>query len=577
MLLKRLSTRGRTPALLIFVITNLLSLLGLSACSPGGDNTVNGTPVKPKDAVEVQFAYSSEKKPWIEPLAAKFNSERHLVPGTNKPIFINAFVVDSGTARSKIVAKTLQATVWSPSNSLWKSVLNFEADAEVGGSGQGDADPLLLNPVVLGMWKPMAQALGWPGKSIGLKDILDLNANPDGWGSVGHPEWGHFKYAHTNPEVSSTGLSTVAAEFYAGAGKITGLTEEDVNDPKVRDFVKSIEGSIVHYSATTTIFKENVRKGGMDYVSAVALEEQTVIDLNRTGMPVPLVAIYPREGTFWHDNPYIILKEPWVSDEQRSAAGEFKNYLLLPTSQQAALQLGFRPANTQVSWRTEPFTAANGVDPDQPKTTLQVPAPRVLEAVKNAWSILRKEANIMIVLDVSPSMDDQNKLTGAIDGIKTFLAQTRDVDKVGFVIFDKDAHLLVPIDTLSNTRSRIVNYLDHPDTLPRSDSTAIYDGVAAGLDELGRLNDHAHINALVLLTDGEDNASSSKNREEVPGRLRTDRNELWAVKLFPIAYGKGAGVDTSLLQSFADSTQTRLVSGDATDIKQIYEDMSNYF
>ncbi|MDQ6694652.1 MAG: substrate-binding and VWA domain-containing protein [Chloroflexota bacterium] len=577
MLLNRLRRRSQMPALSLFLFTSLFSLLGLSACTPGGDNSANGTPVKPKDAVEVQFAYSSEKKPWIEPLAARFNNEHHTVPGTNKPIFVNAFVVDSGTARSQIVAKTLQVAVWSPSNSLWKSVLNFEADAEIAGSGTGDADPLLLTPVVLGMWKPMAQALGWPGKSLGLKDILDLNANPDGWGSVGHPEWGHFKYAHTNPEVSSTGLSTVAAEFYAGAGKTTGLTEEDVNDPKVRDFVKSIEQTIVHYSSTTTIFKENVRKGGMDYISAVALEEQTVLELNRTGMPVPMVAIYPREGTFWHDNPYIILKAPWVTDEQRSAATQFKDYLLQPTSQQAALQLGFRPANTQVSWRTEPFTTANGVDPEQPKTTLQVPAPRVLESVKNAWSILRKQANIMIVLDVSPSMDDQNKLPSALAGIKTFLAQTRDVDRVGFVVFDKDTHLLVPIDTLSNTRAKILDYLNSPDSLPRSDSTAIYDGVAAGLDELTRLNDHDHINALVVLTDGEDNASSTTNRQDVPSRLRLNRNELWAVKLFPIAYGSGQGVDTGLLQSFADETQTHLVSGDATDIKRIYEDMSNYF
>ena len=257
-------------------------------------------------------------------------------------------------------------------NSLWKSVLNFEADKDLGGDGPGDADPLLLNPVVLAMWKPMAQALGWPDKPIGLSDVLALNKNPQGWGAVGHPEWGQFKYAHTNPEVSSTGLSTVAAEFYAGAGKTSGLTEADVNDPKVQQFVKDIEQSIVHYSATTTIFKENVRKGGMSYISAVALEEQTLLDLNKTGgMPVSLVAIYPKEGTFWHDNPYIILKGSWVTDELRKAATVFKDYLLQADNQQKALALGFRPANTAVSYRTDPFTLANGVDPSQPKTTFR--------------------------------------------------------------------------------------------------------------------------------------------------------------------------------------------------------------
>jgi Ca-activated chloride channel family protein len=561
-------TRLQLPVLVLFALASTLSMAG---CNTAEDNT------KPANAVEVTFAYSSEKEPWIKPLAAQFNRERHTLPGDNRPIYVNAFVVDSGTARKQIVDGTLQPVAWSPSNSLWKSVLNFEADAELAGSLPGEADPLLLTPVVLAMWKPMAQALGWPGKAIGLRDILELNSNPQGWGAVGHPEWGPFKYAHTNPEVSSTGLSTVAAEFYAGAGKTSGLTEEDVNNPQVREFVRQIEQSIVHYSATTTIFKENVRKGGMDYISAVALEEVTVIELNKTGMPVPLVAIYPKEGTFWHDNPYIILKGQWVTEDQRRAAGVFRDYLLKPENQQKALALGFRPANTAVSWRTEPFTLANGVDPDQPRTTLQVPSPRVLVSVKNAWSILRKEANIVLVLDVSPSMDEQDKLSKALEGIRVFLDQTREVDRVGLVVFDEKAHLLVPLDVFSKTRSAILDYVDNPDRLPRSDGTAIYDGVAAGLDELDRLNDKEHINALVVLTDGQDNASSAKNKREVPRRLRANGNELWAVKLFPIAYGTGDAVDTELLQQFADITHTRLVKGDVSDIKKIYEEMSNYF
>jgi Ca-activated chloride channel family protein len=573
----KLVKRFRFPFFLFYVFANVLGVAALAACDSGTPGA-SGTPTKPNNALEVVFAYSSEKQPWIDPLAARFNSEKHTLPGDNRPIYITAQVWDSGTAEHDIATKTFQPTVWSPSTSLWKSVLNYEADTELGGSNPGDGDPLLLNPVVLAMWKPMAQALGWPSKPIGLKDVLDLNANPKGWGSVGHPEWGPFKYAHTNPDVSSTGLSMVTAEFYAGAGKTTDLTEADVNDPKVQDFVKSIEQSIVHYSATTTIFKSNIKAGGISYISAIALEEQTVIDLNKNGgMPTPLVAIYPKEGTFWHDNPYIILKGAWVTDDQRKAATMFKDYLLQTDSQQAALALGFRPANTSVSYRTDPFTAANGVDTDQPKTTLQVPQPRVLVDVKNAWGVLRKGANIMIVLDTSPSMDDQDKLTNALAGIKIFLNQTRDVDRVGFVTFDRDTHVLVPIDTLSKTRSQILQYVNDPTLIPRGDSTAIYDGVAAGLDELDRLNDHQQINAMVMLTDGQDNSSSTFNKQQVPIRLSANRDQLWAVKLFPIAYGSGADVDTQLLQEFASITQTSMATGDPSNIQQIYNNMSNYF
>ncbi|HEY0071977.1 MAG TPA: VWA domain-containing protein, partial [Chloroflexia bacterium] len=252
-------------------------------------------------------------------------------------------------------------------------------------------------------------------------------------------------------------------------------------------------------------------------------------------------------------------------------------FLLQPENQRKALELGFRPANTQVSWRTDPFTLSNGVDPEQPKTTLQVPSPRVLVSVKDSWSSLRKEANIMLVLDVSPSMDDQDKLNNALEGLRTFLAQVRDADRVGFVVFDRDATLLVPLDTLANNRQKILGYIDAPNTIPRNDSTAIYDGVASALAELDRFGDKEHINAIVLLTDGQDNASNATHVRAVPRRLRQDRDKLWAVKLFPIAYGSGDEVDTGVLQQFADATQTRLVSGDTTDIRKIYEDMSNYF
>ena len=72
---------ARVPVLLLFVAANLLSSVALSGCNPTR-NSAEATPAPPKDAVEVKFAYSSEKKPWIEPLAAQFNKEKHTVPGS---------------------------------------------------------------------------------------------------------------------------------------------------------------------------------------------------------------------------------------------------------------------------------------------------------------------------------------------------------------------------------------------------------------------------------------------------------------------------------------------------------------
>jgi Ca-activated chloride channel family protein len=403
-----------------------------------------------------------------------------------------------------------------------------------------------------------------------------LNNDPNGWGSVGHPEWGKFKYAHTNPEVSSTGLSMVAMEFYAGANKVRGLTEADINQDTVKDYVKNIENSIVHYSSTTTIFKDNVRRGGMDYISAVALEEVTLIELNKSNMPVPLVGIYPKEGTFFHDNPFIILNGDWVSPSQRQAATMFKDFLLLPDNQKNALSLGFRPANPDVQMG-DPFTPTFGVDPTQPKTVLEVPQPKVLVGVKDLWSAYRKEANIELVLDVSPSMDDQDKLKNALDGVRIFLDQIRDVDQIGFIVFGGTVSELVPLGPATQTKALIRAYLDNPDTLPRPNSTAVYDGVAMAVDRLDALHDQTRINAIVVLTDGQDNSSSRANKGGLIPRLRGNNTDLSAIKVFPIAYGHDEGVDVAALQEMADATRTSLVIGDTSDIRKVYQNISLYF
>ena len=93
----------------------------------------------------------------------------------------------------------------------------------------------------------MAEALGWPAKALGWSTLLKVNADPKGWGAFGHPEWGRFKLGHTHPEYSNSGLQAVLAEAYAGAKKTRGLTAADLDVKATREYLRSIEQTIVHY------------------------------------------------------------------------------------------------------------------------------------------------------------------------------------------------------------------------------------------------------------------------------------------------------------------------------------------
>src|SRR6476661_960035 len=275
----------------------------------------------------------------LVPLIRKFNDQKKQVDG--KQVFVEGKVVSSGDAQKQIVKGQLKPTVWSPSSSFWGRLLNLQTDSDIVAV---DNPSIVRTPLVIAMWKPMAQALGWPKKQIDFKTIVKLATAPNGWASVG-AQFGPFKYVHTNPDFSTSGAEAVAGSYYAFAGKREGLTNADV--ARAAPSVKKVEGAIVHYGDNTLFIEDQLKQHGQGYASAVAMEEAKLLDFNRTqlsGAP-KLVALYPAEGTFVSDDPYMILNGPWVSASQRQGAEEFQKFLAGEITPSVAGKFGFRPGD----------------------------------------------------------------------------------------------------------------------------------------------------------------------------------------------------------------------------------------
>src|SRR5689334_14825737 len=260
----------KLSATLLFVL--LVAML--AACSGSGiGSSDNGTPQAPSNAVKITITYSPEKDGWLKERISAFNATGTKISG--QPIFVEGINKSSGAARTEIKTGQLNTTIWSPSASSWLEVLKLEsANPNVAVSNK----PLVLTPVVISMWKPMAEALGWPNKPIGWGDMLELINDPQGWGKYGHPEWGRFSWGHTDPEISTSALSTLLAEFYAAVGKQRGLTVADVQDAKSQQFIRDLGKGIKHYGYNTLVFSDNMQKFGMSYISAFPMEEITLID-----------------------------------------------------------------------------------------------------------------------------------------------------------------------------------------------------------------------------------------------------------------------------------------------------------
>ena len=527
--------------------------------------------VRPGQApIRVLFDYSleKEKRQLIAPLVAEFNEGQHKIVG--RTIIIDAQQTASGEAQIQIARGRLRPVIWSPSTSLWGPQLNYRADRELAPVRNA---VLMRTPLVIAMWEPMARALGHPRRRIGYADILRLAQSKRGWAAVRRPELGRFKFIHPHPEFSTTGLSATVAEYYFATGKKEGLTLADVNDHRARAIVRGIERAMVHYGDTTVFVSERLHEEGEGYASAVMMEESTVLTFNRSrGRRDRLIALYPVEGTFVNDHPFIVLDAPWVSAGERRAASLFGRFLSKQITAEAAGRHNFRPAALNAQ-PVGAVTRTNGVDPRQPDRLLRVPEPRVLVGVQNAWRRDRKPANVLIVLDSSGSMNDSNRLDRAKEGLKLLLDQVAPQDAVGLQAFSDRLRTIVPMTTshvaLPNIRRAVTD-------LAADGGTALYDAAARAFDDVRALRSEDRINAVVLLTDGED-TDSAIAFDDLVDRLRRQSDSDSKVRLFTIAYGADVAGARSQLATIARATGGRSYEGTTEDIESVYKSISSFF
>lgn len=518
--------------------------------------------------LQLGYAYSSNQEELLLPLIREFNDQAHEVAG--RRIDIAGESISSGDAETKIASRKLRPIIWSPASSLWGRLLDYRVDAQWAAA---ENPSLVRTPLVIAMWKPEAEALGWPRKPIGFAQILDLATSKRGWAVYGLPTFGDFKLGHTNPDFSTSGLSFVAAEYYTATGKKEGLTVRDIDLPRVRAQVRRVQQSIVHYGDTGSFFVDQLKLRGPGYISAVAMEEVSLLDYNRTKAKhsLPLVPIYPSEGTFYFDNPLITLNAPWVTHLQARAAAVFVNWITHQVTPDLAARYGYRPGDLQLR-PASPIDRAHLVDPAQPRVVLGLPEPRVLARIKQAWHADRKPANVAIVVDVSGSMGDEEKLAHAQQGLRTFLRQFSPRDRVGLVTFADTVNVIVPIADMATNRTILERAVEN---LVPVGGTAVYDATLQSVELVASLRDSSRINAVVVLTDGEDNQSTLDSRRLVSELQSRSESDVGTVRVFTIAYGENA--NENVLKSIAVASGGQEYTGEPGEIQAVYRQISSFF
>ena len=561
-----------------FATVILVACFLIPACKerrPGNSTSApdSSDPAPPTGpSVELTFTYGSEKEEWVKDVTAGFNAARHKTP-TGETIFVKAIPLGSGECIDTLLDESLKADITSPASAAFIKLGNAKSRAKTGKDLIPDTENLVLSPVVIAMWKPMAEALGWPEKALGWSDILSMAGSQEGWAGRGFPQWGKFKFGHTHPEFSNSGLISLLAEVYAATGKKAGLTLDDINAPETATYLSGIERSVVHYGSSTGFFGKKMFLNGPEFLSAAVLYENLVIESysSKYHTSFPVVAIYPKEGTFWSDHPAGIVDRPWVTQKKREAAKLYLAHLLARPQQETALKYGFRPALPEIPL-TSPLDSAHGVDPLEPQTTLEVPDPEIMEATIRLWHANKKRSRITLVFDVSGSMKMDGKINSARLGALELLNKLGEGDSLSLMAFNHTILGNTAPVPLKTDRKRLEQQIS---SLFADGGTSLYDAVGTAFETqmASAASNPDQITAIVVLTDGADSHSKT-NLNSLLEAIRSDE-ETRNIRVFTIGYGNDAQKD--VLEKIAAATQAKYYKGTNENIREVFRDISTFF
>ncbi len=535
------------------------------------------TPAPPRGSIAIDISSSNTKEDWMNTMVERFNQQQVKL-SSGEAIFVRVIHVTSGGSQKDILDGKSKPAVWSPGDQSWIDGANQVWRDRTGRPLIPDAcPPSILAPIGFGMWRPMAEAMGWPDKPIGWEDLVKLSSDPSGWASLGHPEWGQFKFGHTHPDFSNTGLLMMTALAYSTVNKTSGLTTDEIYSDPVKQAFTNLELNTYHYGIQNRPLMQILAQRGPDYLHAVTSSEAEVLKTNKefaSSMRYPLVFIFPARGTYWSEQPYCILAGDWVNDKQKEAAKIFRDYLLSAEVQTLAIDYYLRPVDESIPLH-DPLTLSQGTDPRVNRAAvpaLQSPTGEVAEAVKDIFHQTKKKATVVLVLDTSGSMEG-DKIKNAVASSVNFVQRLDRNDQVYAFAFSGGGVYQLGGGISGEVSESLAKTLNG---LYAGGGTPLYDSICQAISFTNQLQDQdrqksdRRLYGIVVLSDGQDTASA--NTENQMFNCLPSGESAEGVKIFTIAYGDDA--DQDLLLRIANRTNGKTFTGDPESIETIYNAIS---
>jgi Ca-activated chloride channel family protein len=513
----------------------------------------------PANTYNVDVVANPGAAPWVQAAAETFNESRTKTPD-GQVIQVTVRSQEAGQAVSDWTAGTTAPALWIPDDAVWAQILADEGQAVF----QGDCLSTAQSPLVIAMWRSVAESLGWPGRALGWLDIGSLAADPSAWQYYSGGQFGdRLRLSHAHPGLSHTGAATLLAVVQAALSKAEPVSVEEIQQPIVQASVGAFESAVTSFATDSDLLGQTMQQRGVSYLGAAILYESTV--LRYAGSTSQIVPIYPFEGTFMATHPGCI--NTTADSTSQAAARTFRDYLLGEAAQKLAVSLGLRPVRAGIPLAA-PLDEAHGFDATEPRIVFSSPSVESLYAAQTLWQAARKNVNLVMIIDTSGSMQG-TKIQNVREAALQFAEQMGENDYLTLIAYQEGKAVLeVEYTQIGPNRADIAAKIQ---ALKANAGTPLYDSIGLASETIANHLSSRNTNAIVLLSDGKDTVSENFQFNDRLFQAASAHDTA----MFTIAYGDDA--DTHQLQQLASRSNGNFYPGSEASIAAIYQEMSAAF
>lgn len=422
------------------------------------------------------------------------------------------------------------------SNSIWLSMLD---SSKVRTSSLRSTS---ISPVIFGIKKSKAESLGFVGKDVYTKDILDKIKT------------GELSFSMGNPLATNSGVSAYLEILLNLAGNPEVLKSEHLKDEKLISELKEFFTGIKRTSGDENFLEESFINGDYD---AAFTYESSIININKKlekeGKET-LYAVYPVDGVAISDSPFVYIDNK--NQNKKDIFDKLQAYLLSSDGQKELLQNGRRTwfGGVNNNAPKDIFNPSWGINTTKYITPIKYPSISVIKEALTLYQMeLKKPVHVVFCLDYSGSMygDGIDALTEAMKQVllgSDNNIRFTDKDKIDVIAFSSS---IIDIWSTSTGLSRADIYSEMENT-SADGATALYLAATKGLEILNAENNSEYIPSIILMTDGKANIGNVSSLKSYYRKIKKE------IPIYSITFGDA---DERELEEISELTNGKVFDG----------------